>query len=293
MTGFADEAAIDIDRQIEATKALGWKNIEMRKVNGNLMADIPEKEFNEICEKLDSAGIHINCNGSGVANWQKKITDPPESSYEEMKRAIPRMHRLGTKLIRVMSFNVNDVDATLENTALAEEVIKRMKVIVKMAEDGGVTAVHENCANWGGRSYEHTLRLLDAIDSPALKLVFDTGNPVWSKDMRGPQPWKYQNSFEFYSKVKEHVEYVHIKDAVMEGDKPRVTFGGEGDGCVREILTDLYSRGYNGGISIEPHLKVVFHDKSVTSDEQDKFDTYVEYGRRMEKMVREIGWKPE
>ena len=31
-TGFADEAAIGIDGQIRATKELGWKFIETRKI---------------------------------------------------------------------------------------------------------------------------------------------------------------------------------------------------------------------------------------------------------------------
>jgi hypothetical protein len=31
-----------------------------------------------------------------------------------------------------------------------------------MAEDAGLLCVHENCMNWGGLSYEHTLKLLEA-----------------------------------------------------------------------------------------------------------------------------------
>jgi hypothetical protein len=34
------------------------------------------------------------------------MTDPPDASYAEMERAVPRMKRLGTKMIRIMSFAI-------------------------------------------------------------------------------------------------------------------------------------------------------------------------------------------
>ena len=48
------------------------------------------------------------------------------------------------------------------------------------------------------------------------------------------------------------------------------------------------SRGYDGGISIEPHMAVVFHDENVQSDAEIRFNNYVEYGKRMSKMIGEI-----
>lgn len=290
LTGFADEAAPDIDGQIRAIRELGWRNIEARGVDNVNLTNVTDEKFEEVCQKLDDAGVMINCFGSAVANWSKKIADSPESSYEELKRAIPRMRRCETRLIRVMSFAVPE-DASINHPDMVREVITRMKELARIAEDGGVTLVHENCDNWGGRSYEHTLRLLDAVRSPNLKLVFDTGNPVFRKDIRGEPPYKYQDAWEFYSAVREHIAYVHIKDGKMFGDQVRYTFPGEGDGYVRRILADLYRTGYDGGLSIEPHLAVVYHDGSKQSDASIRYENFVEYGRRMEKMVREVGWK--
>jgi sugar phosphate isomerase/epimerase len=290
LTGFADEAAPDLDGQIRAIKELGWRNIEARNISGVNITSIDDAKFEELCQNLDDAGIMVNCFGSAVANWSRNLSDPPQSSYDELKRAIPRMHRLETELIRVMSFAVPE-DASINDPDVLREVITRMKALVHIAEEGGVTLVHENCNNWGGRSHEHTLRLVDAIQSPNFKLVFDTGNPVFRKDVRGNPPYRYQNSWEFYSNVKQHVAYVHIKDGRVYGDQVRYTFPGEGDGCVRRILHDLYDSDYDGGISIEPHLAVVYHDSSVKSDAQVMFENFVEYGRRMEKLVRDAGWK--
>jgi sugar phosphate isomerase/epimerase len=292
LTGFADEAAQDIDGQIRATKALGWENIESRNISGRNIHDLSDADFNAVCERLDAAGIRVNCFGSAIGNWAKKITDPPDTSYAEMQRAIPRMKKLGTKLIRVMSFALPESDSRLDNKAVADEVIRRMKVLVKMGEDGGITLVHENCNSWGGRSFEHTLRLLDAVESPSFKLVFDTGNPVGDKDIRGHEPYSYQNALEFYQHVKEHVVYVHVKDGRVTDGNLAYCFAGDGDGHVREILEDLQACGYDGGFSMEPHMAVVHHDAEKKTDDRIRFDNYVEYGRRFERILAQLGWKP-
>jgi len=65
-------------------------------------------------------------------------------------------------------------------------------------------------------------------------------------------------------------------------------FPGKGDREVKRILKDLLVAGYDGGISIEPHIKVVFHDDSVQAQAQARLDNYVEYGHRMERLIKEI-----
>jgi sugar phosphate isomerase/epimerase len=79
------------------------------------------------------------------------------------------------------------------------------------------------------------------------------------------------------------VTYVHIKDGSFDGKtgKEVFTYPGEGKADVERIVQDLLARGYDGGFSIEPHMAVVFHDDSVKSPEEIRFETYVEYGRQM------------
>jgi sugar phosphate isomerase/epimerase len=289
LTGFADEAGKDIDIQIRATKELGWSNIELRATAHGNIAEMSDAHFDELCGKLEAAGISINCYGSAIANWKRSIFDEPDSSYDELAKALPRLERLGTKLVRIMSFKCPE-DASINTPEIEAEVIKRMRHLCRMAENGGVVLVHENCDNWGGRSYEHTLRIMDAVESPNFKLVFDTGNPCFRKDIRfgASEPFALQDAWEFYDNVKEHVVYIHIKDGLMRGDETVFTMPGEGNGRVVDIVTDLLSRGYDGGISIEPHLAVVFHDDAVQSQADVMYDNYVEYGKRMMELLDRI-----
>jgi sugar phosphate isomerase/epimerase len=283
LTGFADEAANDIGGQIKATKELGWSNIESRGVNGKNIHDISDAEFDAVCEALAAAGVKINCFGSAIANWGKQITDPFESSLAETRRAIPRMQRLGTKLVRIMSFAVLK-DRGPEDQ-MEEERFRRVRELVKMFSDAGILAVHENCMNYGGMGWTYTKKLIDNV--PGLKLVYDTGNPVFTDDRSKPAPYPKQSSWEFYSKVREHVAYVHIKDGTWEAATQKITytFPGEGNGDVKKIVKDLIKNGYKGGISMEPHLAVVHHDPASSAHAEVRYSNYVEYGRRFEKLV--------
>lgn len=294
LTGFADEAGAGIEVQIQATKELGWNHIEARNIDGVNIHDLPESEFEKVALKFDAAGIQVNCFGSAVANWGKQITDPFEITLEEIDRIVPRMHRLGSKLIRIMSYAIcKDEQGNDSMNQLKEERFRRLREVVQRFAAEGILPVHENCMNYGGMSYQNTLELIENV--PGLKLVFDTGNPVFTDDRRMPRPYPKQSSWEFYSAVKEHIAYLHIKDGVYLSESSssifpdcRFTFAGDGDGDVNRILSDLLKNGYDGGISMEPHLDVVFHDESITAKEEIQYANYVKYGRRFMKLLGEI-----
>ncbi|GAP06760.1 sugar phosphate isomerase [Anaerolinea thermolimosa] len=294
-SGFADEAGDSLDVQIRATKELGWKAIEARNIDGVNLTDLSDEQFERVYEMLSEAGVEVDCFGSAVANWSKhpRSDEDFDRSKAELMRAIPRMHRLGTKLIRGMSFMVAR-DEPPDNPDLEKLIFAKVKHLVRMCEDGGVIYLHENCANYGGLSYQHTLKLLEAIDSPNFRLVFDTGNPVGTDRRIGTPPYPKQSSWEFYEQVREFVLRVHIKDAIWKRDTGGIfaelehTFPGEGHGDVRKIIADLKARGFQGALSIEPHLAVVYHDDSTKSSEEIRYANYIEYGRRLMRLVASL-----
>jgi sugar phosphate isomerase/epimerase len=200
------------------------------------------------------------------------------------------MHKAGTRFLRIMSYRPEGGGSPQE---LEAEVIRRLREIVRRAEDGGIVCLHENCDTWGGRSYEHTLRLVDEVDSPAFSLVFDTGNPIETPDHRDGATGTYQDAYDFYRAVREHISYVHIKDGVVQGGRTVYTYPGNGQARIPEILRDLHVTGYDGGFSIEPHVAVVFHDPSVTANEEERWQSFVAYARRTEELLQEAGYAPE
>jgi sugar phosphate isomerase/epimerase len=169
------------------------------------------------------------------------------------------------------------------------EVFRRVKDVTNMFLDQGLQPVHENCMNYGGMSWQHTLELLD--QAPGLKLVFDTANPIFNPDRSKPKPWPRQDAWEFWEKVRDHAVHIHVKDATWNPAKNDADYNwpGEGQGRVRDILKDAFARGYDAGISIEPHMVVVFHDTSAKASNDDAMrKNFVEYGQRLEKIIREV-----
>lgn len=285
LTGFADEVSSNIDYQIRVTKELGWNAIEARSIGESNIHDISDADFENVCKVLLDNGIHINCFGSTIANWSKKISDPFEISVQEVERTISRMQRLNVKLVRIMSYS-----RCPGSEQYAEERFRRLKVICDKFLEAGITPLHENCMNYGGMSWMHTLELIDNISG--LRLVFDTGNPVISKDYSKTEDRK-QDSLEFFKKIHEHVEHIHIKDAFLDGDKECFVFPGEGDAKIVDILKELKHMNYNGGISIEPHMDSVFHDPdSGAASFEERYKIYIEYGKRLMGLLENIDYRP-
>jgi sugar phosphate isomerase/epimerase len=283
LTGFADEASRDIDLQIRATKDLGWAAISARMVGNANIHDMPEEDFRAAADKLDAAGITVPEFGSAIGNWGKKISSDFSITLAEIERAIPRMKRLGTPMIRIMSYAQEPWGADQNE----QERIRRLREIVKRFADEGLTAVHENCMNWGGFSAEHSLRLVDEV--PGLKLVFDTGNPVFQLDRAQPEPFPWQDPLDFWLKVKDHVAHIHIKDCInpVAADvEPEYTMPGHGQAKLREILTDAHKSGYKGWIAIEPHVATVFHAPDPSAVDWDQcYSSYVGYGRQFVRLI--------
>jgi sugar phosphate isomerase/epimerase len=228
---------------------------------------------------VNEAGLKVSCFASQLANWARPIDGSLDVDRKELERAIPRMKTMGTEFIRCMSYP--NSEPPLSDADWRKAVVERMKELCRIAEDGGVTLVHENCNGWGGQGAQQTMDLLADVGSERLKLVFDTGNPCQYS----------QDTWEYYAGVKEAIVYVHIKDYLpknADGTDDVACYPGEGCGYVREICADLVKNGYDGGFSIEPHITSVIHLHQEANDPELAFRTYVEYGRRFEKLLDEV-----
>ena len=70
---------------------------------------------------------------------------------------------------------------------------------------------------------------------------------------------------EWWDDLSPHIGYIHIKDALL-ADKS-VTVAGDGDGQLPELLTRLQESGYEGVLSLEPHLLEARHSAGFSGAE--------------------------
>jgi len=285
LTGFADEAGPTLAEQIRAHRQLGWDSIEIRMVgerpNDRNFTELDDAAYRQCARELAGAGMGVSCFGSPIANWARKITGDFAQDVASLRRAAPRMRELGVKLIRVMSYP-ND---GLAKADWFKEAVRRLKELVGIAEAEGLVLAHENCSGYGGESPEMLGELLAAIPSPAFQVAFDTGNPPAhsgaNADCVEGKTWA------FYQVSRPRIVHVHIKDAKPGSEGKSVfCFPGEGVGEVRRVVRDLIATGYDGYMSIEPHIKSVAHQRP-TGEPAGAFETYVEYGRRMQAILDE------
>ena len=279
LSGISDEAGKDIDTQIRAHKELGWSGIELRLVDGdNVAGALLDDAFETVAEKIEAAGLQVTCFASAIGNWSRNIRDDFAQDIEELKTAIPRMKRFGTKFIRTMSW----VGDGVPEDEWRDEGIRRYKELAKIAKDGDVFLAHENCTGWTGLSAENMRASVEVVGSDHHVVLFDTGNNV----SHGFEPWP------FYMGLKDIIRYVHIKDCRRNpqgGRSEDFAYVGEGDAMVRETLKDLLESGYRGVISIEPHVASIVHQSGDTgASPEDMFASYVRYGRMLTEMVEDL-----
>ena len=303
LTGFADEAAPDLATQIKATQKLGWQYISARGIDGKNIHDLSDSEFDTARGQLEDAGIRIAEFGSLIGSWSKNIKSDFALTLDEVDRAIPRMQQLGTNIVRVMSY----AQQPWGENQYEQERFRRLRAITARFSQAGITTAHENCMNWGGFSSSHTLRLIEEV--PGLKLIFDTGNPVFQRDRSIPEPQRtsiasassaaaegsqgkptesWQDAWRFYQAVREHIIHIHIKDCrnpINDDVEPEYVFPGQGQAYIPAIIDDLKKSDYQGFIAIEPHVATVFHAKADDVDWAQCYNSYVEYGRALESLI--------
>tara|TARA_B100000809_G_scaffold264888_1_gene322025 strand:- start:100 stop:966 length:867 start_codon:yes stop_codon:yes gene_type:complete len=275
-TGFADEADSNFDAQIDVLKEVGWSAIELRGIDGTSVCDLDQTTWDSTLAKLNDNGIQVVAFGGQIANWARPITGEFQKDIDELERCAPRMKAAGADMIRIMSYP-NDQDAPLANDAWRDEAVRRLSELAMRAEDLGVILGHENCSGYGGIGPEQYLELKDAIDSPAFKLIFDTGNNSLHDNDR-EATWRY------YEQCRDEIMHVHIKSGLPGDDGVYRTCFPDEDPVQARILSDLVVRGYDGWLSIEPHIAAAVHlGREPEGDDARRI--WIDYAHRIEQIA--------
>ena len=172
-SGFSDEISQKIDEQFTHLNKLGIQYFEPRGINGTNIASLTEEQLAELKGKMEEYGISASSIGSPIGKIQ--ITDPMEPHLEQLKWVIHIAKTLGTRYIRVFSFFMPKEE---DPACYREEVMRRMKQMVELAEQEDVVLLHENEKGIYGDTALRCKEIFDEIPSEHLKGVFDPANFV-------------------------------------------------------------------------------------------------------------------
>ena len=241
LSAFADEVTDDFIGQVKylAGESVGY--IEIRFVNQKNVMDLTQDELNEAKTMLADYGLKVSAIGSPIG--KVKIDEPFGPHLDKFKHAIDLALFFETPYIRMFSYYPPEGK---DISDYRDEVMERMSAKVEILKDADVTMVHENETDIYGHSAENCVDIVKTVNSPKLRLVYDPANFVWGQKIT-------DNIEKCWPLMKPYVVHIHIKDWKL-GD----TLGsipGEGDGQIKELLSELAAMNYEGCLTMEPHLR--------------------------------------
>ena len=278
---FADEIDPSLEAQIQALHDNKVGHIEFRSAWGKNVLDLDQEELDRAARLLKEGGIRISAIGSPLG--KAPIDGDFAEEQDRLRRALHAAEVLETPMIRIFSFYV---EGRYEERR--DEVVRRLAAMTEEAARAGRVLVHENESYIFGDLPERCRDILASVDSPHLRAAFDPANFVQC----GVQPMR-----DAWPLLEPYVTHVHIKDAVPvdRTDQepyparvpeyllmPTVRPAGQGEGQLPELLSKLAANGYEGILTIEPHL--AFHLPEM--DGAGRFRVAVEALRQL---VAEVG----
>jgi sugar phosphate isomerase/epimerase len=238
LSGFADEISPDLTEQCEVVSGLGLKYIEVRSAWDVNILDLSPEQRATLRKTLSAYGIRVSSIGSPIG---KIFIDEDFGPHlDRMRHAAEVAHELDAPYIRIFSFFLRP---GADPAAHRAEVIDRMRALVRVAEEADLILLHENEKQIYGDVPDRCLDLIRSVGSPYLRLAWDPANFV----QVGVRPYA-----DGYAKLRPHLEYVQIKDALAADGT--VVPAGQGDGEVAATVRALRHDGFDGFFSLEPHL---------------------------------------
>lgn len=250
ISGFADEIAEDVDTQFRVLNKLDIRYFEPRGIDGKNIAELSDGEVAALKEKMERCGIKASSIGSPIGKI--RLDEDFQAHFEKFQRVVDIAERLDAGYIRMFSFypperpdsaaGEGDGAAHEWTAGEREEVIRRLRRMTAYAGERDVVLLHENEKGIYGDTAERCADLMRELGCRHFQAVFDPANFVQCG----------QDTKEAYEALRSFIAYVHVKDARVEDRS--VVPAGAGDGNVGHILKGLLDSGYEGYLSLEPHL---------------------------------------
>ncbi len=247
ISAFGDEIASDLETQLKTLNELNIPGLELRAAWGTNVLKLTDEQVQQVRQLCAEAGISILCLGSPLG--KSPLVDPIETELDNLRRIMVIGDMLGTKNIRIFSFYPPDISSNAHYDQHVDEAADRLKKMAALAAEQGFVLLLENEKDIIGDTAERCLALMQKVDSPALRFIWDPANFV--------QVGEADQVNDHWDSLSPYIGYIHIKDALLESGQ--VKPAGEGDGKVKELLVKLVDSGYQGVLALEPHLTVAGH----------------------------------
>lgn len=240
ISGFSDEIDADFETQLKVVTELGMNYISLRSAyDKNIFAYTADEVYHELIPLLEKYQVKVSSIGSPVGKLDINDNEGYLRQKEQLDNLCQIAELLECRYIRIFSFYIPQGQDP-EN--YEEEVLCKLKEYVDVAEKHQMILIHENEKGTYGDTAIRCAKLAARINNPFLRLVFDFANFVQCGE----------DTEVCWNLLKPYVTYIHMKDASY-GDHENVVCG-TGDGKIPELLQQILVEGYQGFLTLEPHL---------------------------------------
>lgn len=241
LSAFADEVTDDFLGQVRYLASENVPYIEPRFINAKNIMDLSGDELKEAKNMITDFGLKVSAIGSPVGKI--RLDEPFGPHLDKFKQAVDLALFFETRLIRMFSYYApegEDIDNFLD------QVMERLARQVEIIKDVDLVMVHENEADIYGHSAQNCVDLAKTLDTARFRLAYDPANFVAAEKIT-------DNVKSCWPLMKPYVVHVHIKDWKLGADTGSIP--GQGDGQIKELLSELSQMNYEDCLTLEPHLQ--------------------------------------
>lgn len=247
-----DEISQDLKKTLQLAMKYELDGVEIRSVWEKGPHELNAKDIEEMKNIIGDTDLEV-C-GISSPFFKCHMDDPKEikQHMEILKKSIQLGQHLGTNYIRGFTFwdkgNFDTFfDQIIEQFQEPLKILEREKAILILEFDPSVFATNA----------KKLVKIIEAIESPYVKGLWDPGNDIYDPDGEEPFPAGYDM-------IKPYMVHMHLKDAKKGHDgKIIATPIGEGDVKYKEHFQQLLKDEYDGYVVLETHYRPQ-HDLSET-----------------------------
>jgi sugar phosphate isomerase/epimerase len=257
IAAITDEFSFDLDIALDAMARIGMTGAELRLIGDRNIIDFSDDEIARVRERVEQRGMRVLSIASPVLKCVLPDAPPLDERFQQdvfgsaytiadqprlSSRAFEIAELAGAHIIRVFSYW-----RTTAPEQCFDRILTSLRDLADRAADRGLIIGLENEHACNVGTGAEAGRVLDALDHPALRSIWDPANAFILGEI--PFPGGYD------ALPRDRVVHVHAKDCHMQGHKP--TWGPLGDMGIdwKGQIAALKRDGYAGSISLETHWR--------------------------------------
>lgn len=213
---------------------MGFDGIEIRGIANELYAPRAKAfDSDHIAKSLSALGTRLEIPMLST-NAVMAVAEHTDAAMEEIKDYLVLAAKLKSKFLRVMC--TNSAEPAGGDYALA---VNNYKKAIQLAKGSGVKILIET-----NGMFVNTQLLKQFIIE-----VGEGAGVLW--DIHHPYRYGGESIAQTVGNIGKYIEYVHIKDSVIEDGKTKYKMLSHGDLPLQQAINALKSIGYSGYISLE------------------------------------------